>query len=229
MRRALLTFSSIFLLAQFWQSLAVRSDVDLSMGPHQLQPGLASDSAVCTFCHTPQNGSAGWPLWVSKRDPAEFEAFDTIPRIGGAPKLGDASLVCLSCHDGTQAPDTSINSPIARLTAQIPKVRRPGTRDHPVGVPYSGYRVDDQSAEAENTRLRSAVIDGQVRWWIDAEPIPNGVRDKTDVVFYTRESGGSSSPYIECASCHDPHGSRGDMFLRVSSSESNLCRTCHNI
>jgi predicted CXXCH cytochrome family protein len=32
---------------------------------------------------------------------------------------------------------------------------------------------------------------------------------------------------IECASCHDPHGTGNAYFLRISKSNSQLCLACH--
>jgi predicted CXXCH cytochrome family protein len=54
------------------------------------------------------------------------------------------------------------------------------------------------------------------------------VRDKTDVIFYTRGVGVGAQPYIECATCHDPHANPGEQFLRVPQAGSNLCKACHS-
>lgn len=32
---------------------------------------------------------------------------------------------------------------------------------------------------------------------------------------------------VECASCHDPHGTGNNKFLRVDMSRANLCLRCH--
>ena len=53
------------------------------------------------------------------------------------------------------------------------------------------FRGMDHSAAREMrgfgaARLRQAVVNGQTQWWLDTEPAPNGLRDKTDIVFYTQ-------------------------------------------
>ena len=60
------------------------------------------------------------------------------------------------------------------------------------------------------------------------ETSPDGIRDKTDVIFYTQNSGAGAQPFIECASCHDPHANPGNMFLRAPNAGSNLCQACHS-
>lgn len=64
----------------------------------------------------------------------------------------------------------------------------------------------------------------------------NGVRNKTDLMLYTRTLPGSSleEPFVECATCHDPHSSNVT-FLRVPNNKignpivtgSALCLSCH--
>ena len=104
----------------------------------------------------------------------------------------------------------------------------PMTPGHPVGIVFSGYRQQQAFASVPSNRLQRDVIGNEVHWWLDMEAVPDGVRDKTDVIFYTRDEGAGMQPYIECASCHDPHADPGNMFLRVSTAGSNLCQACHN-
>lgn len=209
--------------------LGVLADIERIPTPHRLQPNSADDRAVCSFCHTPKNGQSGRPLWLTRRSLREFVTFDSAEPDNDYGSLGSGSVICLSCHDGSQAPDSEANIPVDQGASRVPKVRRPGSRDHPVGIPFTIHPADQAEGSGTHQRLRSELIDGEMRWWLDAEPIPNGIRDKTDVVFYTRDNRAAARPFIECASCHDPHAPAGDMFLRVSSSASNLCRTCHNL
>ena len=62
------------------------------------------------------------------------------------------------------------------------------------------------------------------------EATPNGTRQKTDMQLYTRSvaaiDGGASQPFVECASCHDPH-TTNSTFLRVSNAGSAVCLACH--
>ncbi len=73
-------------------------------------------------------------------------------------------------------------------------------------------------------------------WWIKTPGSKKG-RQKTDLYLFTRtdtvEMLPSESvlnrPYIECATCHDPH-SLNPTFLRLpgGNSRSQICLTCHN-
>ncbi|NOY62352.1 MAG: cytochrome c3 family protein, partial [Gammaproteobacteria bacterium] len=38
---------------------------------------------------------------------------------------------------------------------------------------------------------------------------------------------GEPQPYVECASCHDPHVDYNPTFLRIDPSGSRVCLTCH--
>jgi len=138
-------------------------------------------------------------------------------------------VACLSCHDGSQAPDAQAYALLAATGARPPLVRRPMTNDHPVGMVYTGFARKGPATGFERARLRSDVIGTQTRWWLDSESVPDGTRDKTDVIFYTRGEGAAAEPYVECSSCHDPHANPGGMFLRITSQGSSLCGTCHNL
>ena len=72
------------------------------------------------------------------------------------------------------------------------------------------------------------VIGGSSRWWVDTEASPNGQRDKTDMVLYTRGFAAGNGPSVECASCHDPHTEANATFLRVANASSAVCLACHD-
>jgi predicted CXXCH cytochrome family protein len=36
-----------------------------------------------------------------------------------------------------------------------------------------------------------------------------------------------NEPFVECASCHNPHGTTNQMFLRASTDNSAICTACH--
>jgi predicted CXXCH cytochrome family protein len=40
------------------------------------------------------------------------------------------------------------------------------------------------------------------------------------------EEDNTEVPFVECASCHDPHTVR-PLFLRTDTTASDLCMTCH--
>ncbi|MHA1527708.1 MAG: cytochrome c3 family protein [Alphaproteobacteria bacterium] len=202
--------------------------VDDSFGPHNLNLRYGTDSAMCSFCHTPQGQQNGEPGWALRQEEPEYQSFDSRRADGGIEIVGSASVACLSCHDGSQARDSVANLPFMSDAGDALTTSWPTARDHPVGIAYSGYRPQSKPDPIRDNRLRREVIGGRVQWWVDLEAAPNGVRDKTDVILYTRGKGPGAQPYIECASCHDPHMNPGEKFLRAPNANSNLCQACHN-
>ena len=63
------------------------------------------------------------------------------------------------------------------------------------------------------------------RWYIDTGT--NGYQ-ATDFPLYTRTDLGTAQPFVECATCHDPHSSQ-PTFLRLpgGNTGSQVCLTCH--
>ncbi|TKB48343.1 hypothetical protein FCL40_13115 [Ferrimonas sediminicola] len=142
------------------------------------------------------------------------------------------------------------------LTANpIPGVGTDLRNDHPIGIQYAGglisgtdhtnasnYRNPDFVAAAEVT------INGNQIWYV---PVPAsnattglansvsgsqispvaGTRNKTDMALYTRSvatiDSGRAQPYVECASCHDPHQANTATFLRIDNTGSAVCLACH--
>ena len=124
--------------------------------------------------------------------------------------------------------------------------------DHPVGIQYGGGpkagTVPAAPADYTNTLFRdadfnsakSAVLNGQSVWWVDTTGGTAGTREKTDMQLYTRTGAGSvgldgtvtasaltgAQPFVECASCHDPH-SENTTFLRIANTGSAVCLACH--
>jgi len=109
--------------------------------------------------------------------------------------------------------------------------------DHPVGILYAGGGVDQTPAKAE---FKDAdfkvpvfeVINGGNYWYVDTPIGTANERTRTDMILYTRQESGIDKPFVECASCHDPHVGSFDtnqvMFLRVSNEGSALCLACHD-
>jgi len=70
---------------------------------------------ICVFCHTPHGGdeTAFAPIWNRAVTTATFVRFSNMNRwsfdAAEAP-VGSVSLACLSCHDGTQAVSSVINT-----------------------------------------------------------------------------------------------------------------------
>lgn len=111
--------------------------------------------------------------------------------------------------------------------------------DHPVGVQYGGGPAGAvatipttggagvyTASLMKDKGFVAAAADTASGWWVDvAANGTSGVRDKTDMVLFTRNVGGNQ-PYVECATCHDPH-SNATLFLRTDNTGSALCIACH--
>ncbi len=111
------------------------------------------------------------------------------------------------------------------------------TNDHPVGVQYSGggYSLTNPAGPGYDQDFHPA--DSQIMgtsrvWWVNS---PGGTSEfeRTDFKLYTRTGtrgayAGEPQPYVECASCHDPHVDNNPTFLRIDPAGSQVCLTCHS-
>lgn len=217
--------------------------------------GLTDTTEVCVFCHTPHaaNTAAG-PLWNRPATSATITPYTSSTLLGGttadvttADTPGSVSLACLSCHDGVTATNTLINKPgsggwtattgstfgtLASGTGLVTGVAAIGgdlTNDHPIGVKYAGGRAAADQAAGGYVQVSSGTIGGGTAFWVDTGATGTApgtstdtARQKTDMFLYAR----SGTPYVECASCHDPHTSN-DLFLRIPNAYSSVCLSCH--
>jgi predicted CXXCH cytochrome family protein len=170
---------------------------------------------------------------------------------GGTTSLtvGSVSLACLSCHDGTQAMDTVLNAPgsgkysatgtsmgatwsganqtAGKLSAGIiTNLGTDLTNDHPVGIQYGGFKADG-SNKIDPDFVDVVKMAGKNQWWVDTSSGTGGKREKTDMVLYTRDVSGTPQPFVECATCHDPHVTTNGTFLRIANTGSAVCLACH--
>jgi hypothetical protein len=216
-------------------------------------------SEVCVFCHTPHGGTTDGPLWnramatAGAYTPYSSTTMDSIP---GQP--GGISLACLSCHDGTIALDALRNATGSGNFSTTPTSQgwtfnglpgSPGDNtmpenagnrwitnltqnlsdDHPISMAYPTATQDPKFNATTGTSATA-------RWF---EETANTRADDNEVKLYP-----TGSEYrVECASCHNPHGTTASAstpvserapngvdyatFLRKSNSSSALCTTCH--
>jgi len=177
---------------------------------------------VCVVCHTPHQATAANsqdPLWNHTGTlTANFGVYasptlNAVPTaiVGGAMGGQSASLLCMSCHDGTVSVLSMYNPP--NVGTPIPAVvagrisaagliisnANMGTSlsdDHPVNFTYNtalatadGHLVDP----ASNTTVSSWLVGGT----------------------------------MQCSSCHSTHDPTNVPFLRTSNVGSALCLACH--
>ena len=194
---------------------------------------------LCQFCHVPNrlpDQAVPPPLWSPEAQP-QAAALDVRADPTGHPvplRFAGSTLRCLSCHDATisrkniafRPSSTSLRGDGAAADRHraggAPYLAIPEgwsgrvMGNHPVGVPYplgsAGYRLYDPRASPLGTD--------------DWEPDPrvNGLKLFTDQSGFDVPRGGAG---IECASCHDPHGTPNLPFLRLPKAGSVLCLGCH--
>ena len=160
---------------------------------------------TCVFCHTPHNASEAAPLWNRFSPGSEYIPYTSSSAIASPGQPTGASLLCLSCHDGTIAlgdvlsRDSSI-AMVGGITTMPAGNSNLGTNlsdDHPISFVYS-----PTLAAAHNGELAS----------------PSGLTGKVKL---------DPSGQLQCTSCHDPHDDSNGKFLVMPNYASALCRTCH--
>jgi len=159
------------------------------------------------------------------------------------------------------------------------------SNDHPISMQYGGGGVSGSGGTFSTETTRDKDFTGRTprlitkadgsqyevvlmagpssnptvntQFWIERgdESQDATARDRSDVIFYTRDytptAGGAGQaagfqPFVECGSCHDPHNVDNPTFLRVSNgipqtgdlatmfplavndAASGLCLTCHD-
>jgi predicted CXXCH cytochrome family protein len=132
----------------------------------------------------------------------------------------------------------SVNGRLGPVTV-ITNLGKDLTNDHPISVQFAGggYSISNPFGPGRDTDFNQAnsKIVGSTRvWWVNAGT-EGGTADfeKTDMKLYTRTATkgafvGEQQPYVECASCHDPHVDYNPTFLRIDPAGSAVCLTCHN-
>jgi predicted CXXCH cytochrome family protein len=184
-----------------------------------------------------------------------YNSLGTSSLDGATAPVGSVSLACLSCHDGTQAMNVLINQPGSGLTnatfaagvasganqtagkissGLVTMLGQDLKNDHPIGIQYGGGPASGEATlatysfkDTDFNATTSATINTQAVWWVDTGT--PGTRQKTDIQLYTRTAGALTNPqpFVECASCHDPHTTANPTFLRISNSGSAVCLACH--
>lgn len=123
--------------------------------------------------------------------------------------------------------------------------------DHPIGVEYCGGGITGATtivggackdgdfigpgafgttSDGRTAELKTSISNGMQIFWVDVDGLAS--KSKNDIQLYTRTfAGGISRPSVECGSCHDPHveskGSDNIHFMRVTTSGSKICLSCH--
>lgn len=223
--RALNAYGMVAAVAAMAVSLNVFAEDDadnLAFG-HTLLGALAPDTQRCVVCHTPHHAPSSRLLWNHVLSAKNFSWSDWAKTSGGTtlPKNINAwsgsSKLCLSCHDGSVAAGAIYNPQMTFSDMHLGGKWGIGENgdlmgNHPVAIPYPYDGV-------KNTYNGITTGDEAVRSGWVARP--------TNVKLYTDPDVQSNNHGIECASCHDPHGTPNVHLLRDSLKGSALCLDCH--
>jgi len=164
-----------------------------------------SEAEICVFCHAPHNTSPSGQLW-NRRVGLSYTPYTSSTRKSAAGQPNGASLLCLSCHDGTialgevrnRAGAIGIAGGVTALPAGNALIGTDLSDDHPVSFVYDASL---QAARGELAAPSTLVKPSKVR--LDA------------------------SGRLQCTACHDPHDNTNTKFLVVANTASALCQTCH--
>ena len=159
-----------------------------------------NDDGVCMFCHTSHSPNPKGPMWNQKKSGAIYTLYDssTLDALPGQPD--GASMLCLSCHDGTVAlGNTAKNSKSMSFARRMTKRGNLGTDlsdDHPISFVYDASLVAQDGDLKDPVSLSPHVLDGNNK--------------------------------LQCTSCHDSHKDLEGNFLKRTAEFSDLCFSCHD-
>jgi hypothetical protein len=205
---------------------------------------------MCKFCHLVHDANvSNGTLWA--RPNPTGTAFTTPNATSDGTLLdatnallGAGSSKCLSCHDGTVAMNTVINSGGVYASVAAGNTAGGGTSivaganvflrgptwmatlngQHPVGIPFPGQTGSLAVANEYGTASTTGCASGVPICVAGATTPTAGAQIKL--------FGAIGSAQIECSSCHEAHqeniGGNFPFFLRVSGTIANgRCGSCH--
>lgn len=165
------------------------------------------------------------------------QAMNTVINAPGSGGYNAAGATWAGTWTGSALTATPVGS-LAYATASIVNISADLRNDHPVGIQYGGGKtgvyVAGTGVAAGGTTdpdfQAVAAVAGKALWYVDTG---TAGRQKTDLILYTRDGTGvtgptGDQPFVECATCHDPHSTTNPTFLRTSNANSALCLACHN-
>ncbi len=183
------------------------------IGMHDLGPGSKSPITgarpdFCAYCHAPHTGM-NTGLWNQKLTTQNYSVYasDTEKNRSTQPMLGDASNLCLSCHDGTVA---------VGATVAYGQVTTHG----------SMYSSDVFGSNMQPSHPFSLMLPLKDNVDLVASLASKGkTADPTGAVKLINGN-------IECTSCHEPHVQDKDPvslnFLVRNSANGAMCLACHD-
>ncbi len=191
-----------------------------SLGTTSLDGAIAPVGSVSIACLSCHDGTQAMNVMINA------------PGSGGYDPAGSALAGTWTGPAGTASPVGSLNY----ATASIVNIGTDLSNDHPVGIQYGGGGATSADADGafggtladpDFIAPYKATINTKAVWWVDTASGTDGIREKTDMQLYTRADLGATEPFVECASCHNPHTSDNPTFLRIANTGSAVCLACH--
>ncbi len=224
MKRVLFILLGLLLAVSVTNAGIVESKHDLSTsgGITDKSQGASPTDRICIFCHTPHNANPAVPLWNHDSSSATFTPYSGLDldhvTWSSATGPNELSKLCLSCHDGTVAVNSQLNSSDPTMGS--------GTELDASGMLVAGSNLG-ANLQSDLSNDHPISFDYILADSTDAELVNIAtVKSSTDLKFY-----GASETIMECSTCHDVHeyGATADMqpFLNESKAASNLCLSCH--
>lgn len=185
---------------------------------------------VCVFCHTPHgsDSAVGAPLWNRAINTSGGYQMYSSPTFDAtiATQPTGVSLVCLSCHDGTIAFDALRNLPGPGGFDSNPAAagRNPAGWTWNLGIKsLSGRGITELGTDLRNDHPVSMIY--------ATAKSPSSTSGTNDFATGFYDPPKNNLPLydgiVQCGTCHDPHRSNTQTFLRISNNGSILCLSCH--
>ncbi|MCF6339169.1 MAG: cytochrome c3 family protein [Sulfurimonas sp.] len=192
---------------------------------------------VCVYCHTPHGSNGSFqptPLWNKLSISTSFTMYGaSSPGVAGVTVAGTSSdptptgssMACLSCHDGVSAMNSVINAPgsgFAGNGVSTPNGVYIGTNPAgPATMPGVAYKAIGLNGDLTDDHPSSIVyMPGRA----GLKPIDTAIVDIFGALTISDLLRGGK---VQCTSCHDPHGTPYNTYLRSHNTNSALCISCH--
>ena len=154
----------------------------------------------CSFCHTPHGALPGTALWNRELSKAVYKIYQSSSTDAEIGQPTGSSKLCLSCHDGTIAMNSTFDNPggTSYIQGRGKNLGTDLSDDHPISFYYS------PSISAKDFQIKPA------------HSLPEQLKlDKNEEV--------------QCTTCHDPHEDKFGKMLLMSNQRSQLCLSCHDL
>jgi hypothetical protein len=213
---------------------------------------FGGNDRVCAFCHTPHHAYYDadplnyYPLWSRELDTNVFDPYFSLT-INAANYAADIAVgptrLCMSCHDGSIAPDQHYGQPgvtplltgdswgeagVGSFAGGNPNL----ANDHPIGFDYNEVAIGPASGDPAPATVSGAAANQDP--WIRAAA-GTGLAYTSNPYGVTVEQRLFAGTYMTCATCHDVHNKQNadsvtqsvNYLVLAPQADSAMCLTCH--